>query len=58
MRAADANLDKLVAAGMTDTPKVRFDNSILAKPDNIAFTKGAKADPNATPETSKAEGEK
>jgi len=28
-RAADATLNKLVAAGMTDTPKVRFDNSIL-----------------------------
>ena len=48
---------------MTPEPKVRFDNSILANPDNIAFTnnaraKAAKADPNATPETSKAEAEK
>jgi len=30
VRAADATLGKLVAAGMTDTPKVRFNNSILA----------------------------
>jgi hypothetical protein len=27
--AAGANLDKLIAKGMTDTPKVRFDNSIM-----------------------------
>lgn len=33
VRAADASLDKLVAAGMTDAPKVRFDNSIIANQD-------------------------
>ena len=30
VRAADATLNKLVAAGMTDTPKVRFNNNVLA----------------------------
>jgi hypothetical protein len=30
VRAADASYKDLVAAGMTDTPKVRFNNSILA----------------------------
>jgi hypothetical protein len=35
VRAADASLDKLVAAGMTDTPKVRFNNSVLANPCDI-----------------------
>merc|ERR1712127_991127 len=30
VKAEDANFGKLVAAGMTDTPKVRFNNSILA----------------------------
>jgi hypothetical protein len=29
VRADDANLDKLISAGMTDTPKVRWSNSIL-----------------------------
>jgi hypothetical protein len=65
VRAADASLNKLVAAGMTDTPKVRFDNSIIANQDpelNPALNKAAnakiKADPNATPETNKAEAEK
>lgn len=46
---------------MTDTPKVRFNNSILADPDNIAFKKDkkdAKADANSAPETSKVEEEK
>ena len=64
--AADATLEKLVAAGMTDTPKVIFDNSILNKGTfangyevtvggkKIEEKKDAKADPNATPETDKA----
>lgn len=43
---------------MTPEPKVRFDNSILAKPEGELEGNGkaskAKADPNATPETSKA----
>ena len=56
VRAADASLDKLIAAGMTDTPKVRFDNSILADripelekaaADDKKANKKAKADPNA-----------
>jgi hypothetical protein len=50
-RAADATLDKLVAAGMTDTPKVRFNNSILPVKDEAAADKAAAAavvaDPNS-----------
>ena len=63
-RAADATLDKLVAAGMTDTPKVRFNNSILPVKDEAAADKAAAAavvaDPNSgapavgTPETDPA----
>ena len=50
-RAADATLNKLVAAGMTDTPKVRFDNSILKdikdeKADDKAADAKVKADVN------------
>ena len=38
VRAANATLDKLVAAGMTSEPKVRFDNSIIAsKKNNSAY---------------------
>jgi hypothetical protein len=29
LRATDAHWDKLIAKGMTETPKVRFSNSIL-----------------------------
>jgi len=56
-RAADATLNKLVAAGMTDTPKVRFDNSILKdikdeKADDKAADAKVKADVNGgVPET-------
>lgn len=44
---------------MTPEPKVRFDNSILAKPaegelEGNGKASKAKADPNATPETNKA----
>ena len=58
-RAAGATMDKLVAAGMTDTPKVYFNNSVLpvkdeAKDDKAAEAK-VKADPNAgAPEGDKA----
>lgn len=62
VRAADANLDKLVAAGMTDTPKVRFNNSILqdVEKQEAAADKAANArvvaDPNAgAPDTPHAE---
>ena len=53
VRAADATLNKLVAAGMTDTPKVRFNNSILQdipkKEEEADKAKNAAipADPNA-----------
>ena len=55
VRAIDATLDKLVAAGMTPGPKVRFDNSILSKdlPPELDPNAGKKenkkvsADPNA-----------
>jgi len=51
VRAADAHLNKLVAAGMTDTPKVAFNNSVLPKVDEAAADKAADAktvaDPNA-----------
>jgi hypothetical protein len=49
VRAADANLDKLVAAGMTDTPKVRFNNSTLLPELNkdAAANAAVVADPNA-----------
>jgi hypothetical protein len=46
VKAADANLDKLVAAGMTDTPKARFNNSALVPELNITFD-AAKADAKA-----------
>lgn len=36
VRFSNANLDKLVAAGMTSDPKVRFNNSILADPTGIS----------------------
>ena len=45
VKAEDATYDKLVAAGMTDTPKVRFNNSILAPEANAtADAKAAPAD--------------
>lgn len=44
VRAADANLDKIIAAGMTETPKARFDNSILV--DELAKGKAADAKAN------------
>jgi len=53
VRAEDANLDKLIAAGMNDQPKVRFSNSILddvaAKEEAADKAKNAsvKADPNS-----------
>jgi len=52
VRAADATLNKLVAAGMTDTPKARFNNSILQDIPKEADADKAKnaavsADPNA-----------
>ena len=50
-RASDATLDRLVAAGMTPGPKVRFDNSILKdideKKDDKAANAKVSADPNA-----------
>ena len=49
VRAADATLGKLVAAGMTDTPKVRFNNSILAPAANA--TKDAAPVDGATEKT-------
>jgi hypothetical protein len=53
VRAADATLNKLVAKGMTEIPKVRFSNSILedvvAKEADADKAKDAAvvADPNA-----------
>ena len=48
VKAEDAAYDKLVAAGMTDTPKVRFNNSILAPEANAtADAKAAPAAPTA-----------
>jgi hypothetical protein len=53
VKAADAHYNKMTAAGMTDTPKVRFNNSVLAPaPEAEAAAdkvKNAKvsADPNA-----------
>jgi len=44
VRAADANLDKIIAAGMTETPKARFDNSILV--DELAKNKADDAKAN------------
>jgi hypothetical protein len=64
VRAADATLDKLVAKGMTDTPKVRWSNSILEdvkkneEDADKAANEKVSADPNAgapkTPETDPA----
>jgi hypothetical protein len=51
LRASEVNLDKLVSKGMTSTPKVRFDNSILKdideKKDDKAADAKVAADPNA-----------
>jgi hypothetical protein len=52
--AADAGYNKMTSAGMTDTPKVRFNNSILAPASegeavDKAKNAAVKADPNAKP---------
>ena len=53
--AADANYNKMVAAGMTSAPKVRFNNSVLAPAAEVeeaadkAKNSKVKADPNAKP---------
>lgn len=54
VKAEDANLDKIIAAGMTPTPKARFDNSILADPPKEEKKANIKADPNAAPENTPA----
>ena len=64
VRAADATLNKLVAAGMTDTPKARFNNSILQdipKEEDADKAKNAAtpADPNAgAPKTAETDPKK
>jgi len=47
VKAENANYKDLVAAGMTDTPKVRFNNSVLAP--TAAATPAAAAAPAAEP---------
>ena len=57
-RAADATLNKLVAAGMTDTPKVLFNNSILPVKDDAKDDKAADAKVVADPNAGAPEGDK
>ena len=57
-RAADATLNKLVAAGMTDTPKVYFNNSVLPVKDEAKDDKAAEAKVVADPNAGAPEGDK